>query len=32
MPSSVLVNISISTKDGIAEKLLLFKIQFVVIY
>ena len=30
MPSSVLINIFISTEDGITEKLLLFKIKFVV--
>ena len=29
MPSSVLINIFISTEDGITEKLLLFKIKFV---
>ena len=32
MPSSVLISIFISTEDGIAKKLLLFKIKFVVIY
>ena len=32
MPSSVLISIFISTEDGIAKKLLLFKIKFAVIY
>ena len=32
MPSSVLINIFVSNEDGIAEKLLLFKIKFVVIW
>ena len=32
MPSSGLINIFVSNEDGIAEKLLLFKMKFLVIY